>query len=67
MDNFGDLFGGLGDIIGGIFGNAEATDGAMGLAELFSPDERGGGEAPEQIVYERYLCGGPRTLNINDR
>jgi hypothetical protein len=66
MDNFGDLFGGLGDVFGEIFGGDGAAEGAMGLAELLGPQERGRGEMPT-IVYERYLCGGPRTLNINDR
>jgi hypothetical protein len=64
MDSFGDLFGGLGDMFGEIFGEAGA-EGAMGIAELLSPE----GRRPEvqAIVYERYLCGGPRKLNINDR
>jgi hypothetical protein len=61
MDNFGDLFGMLGEMFGGEAG----AEGAMGIAELLSPEGRRR-EAPP-IVYERYLCGGPRRLNINDR
>ena len=42
----------LGTIFGeGIFGGREARD-------------EGPQEAP--IVYERYLCGGPKYLDIND-
>lgn len=67
MDNLGDLFGGLGDALGEIFGSDGAAEGAMGLAELLSPEGRGRGEIPTAVVYERYLCGGPRTLNVNDR
>ena len=41
------------------------------LGELFG-EEVFGGERDERrdepnIVYERYLCGGPKYLNINDR
>jgi hypothetical protein len=65
MDSFGDIFGGLGDMLGEFFGG-EAAEGAMGLAEVFAPEGRRRGEqAP--VAYERYLCGGPRQLNINDR
>jgi hypothetical protein len=67
MDNLGDVFGGLSDLIGGIFGSDAGIEGAMGLAEVLSPDERNRREALPFIVYERYLCGGPRQLNINDR
>ncbi len=69
MSDFGDLFGGLGDMLGGIFGGAgaEASEGVMGLSEMFSsegsPERRGS----ELVSYERFLCGGPRALNINDR
>ncbi len=66
MDNFGDLFGGLGEMLGDMLGVEAVTDGAEGIGEMFSRDSRGErGDAP--IVYERYLCGGPRTLHINDR
>ena len=60
-----ELFGGLGEMFGEIFGEAGA-EAAMGVAELLAPEGRRGGEAAA-FVYERYLCGGPRTLNINDR
>ena len=63
MDNFGDLFGGLGEMLGGLLGGDE---GAEGLGALLRPEGRGG-ESPALIVYERYLCGGPREIGINDR
>jgi hypothetical protein len=66
MDNFGNMFGGLGDMLGEVFGTEAGAEGAMGLAEFFSPEGRRSGEAPP-ITHERYLCGGPRQLNINDR
>jgi hypothetical protein len=66
MDSFGEMFGGLGDMIGELFGGEAGAEGAMGLAELLAPDGGRRGEAPA-AVYERYLCGGPRQLNINDR
>jgi hypothetical protein len=65
MDNLGDLFGGLGDVFGEIFGGEAGAEGAMGIAELLSPEGRSG--EVQAITHERYLCGGPRKLNINDR
>ena len=62
MDNFGDMLGGLGDIIGGIFGGGEAGGGGLDLGALLSRDDERRGESPP-IAYERYLCGGPRKLN----
>ena len=51
MDNLGDI---LGTIFGeGIFGEVEER-----------MERR---EAPVTVAYERYLCGGPKYLNINDR
>jgi hypothetical protein len=47
----------LGDILGTIFG-----EGVFGEIDE-RPERR---EAPV-IVYERYLCGGPKYLGINDR
>jgi hypothetical protein len=64
VDNFGDLFGGLGDALGEIFGGEAGAEGAMGIAEMLSPEGR---REAQPYVYERYLCGGPRKLNINDR
>lgn len=61
MDSFGDFFGGLGEL----FGGEAAAEGAMGAAELLSDGRKRGETQP--IVYERYLCGGPRELHINDR
>jgi hypothetical protein len=65
MDNLGDLFGGLGDMFGEIFAGEAGAEGAVGIAELLSPEGRRG--EMQAIVFERYLCGGPRKLNINDR
>jgi hypothetical protein len=66
MDGLGDIFGGLGDMIGEMFGEEAGAEGAMGLAALFGSE---GGRRAEAapIVYARYLCGGPRELHINDR
>jgi hypothetical protein len=60
-----DLFGGIGDMFGEIFGGEAGAEGAMGLAEMLAPEGRRG--EMQSAVYERYLCGGPRKLNINDR
>jgi hypothetical protein len=65
VDGFGDLFGGLGDAIGEIFGGEAGAEGALGLAEMLSPEGRR--REVQVFVHERYLCGGPRELNINDR
>jgi len=64
MDDFGDLFSGVGDAIGEIFGGDEA---ASGFAAFLSPEGRRRGENVEPPALERYLCGKPRELNINDR
>ncbi len=67
MDNFGDLFGGLGEILGEMLG--EQDEGvAGGLAAMLAPERRRRSEeAIVPIVYARYLCGGPRELDVNDR
>jgi hypothetical protein len=67
MDNFGDLFGGLSDLIGDMIGSGVEEAGAEGVGAMFAAPPDGGGEAEMPYVYERYLCGGPRSLNINDR
>ncbi len=67
MDSFGDVFGGLGDMLGEILGGEAGAEGALGFAELLAPEGRRQRGATPPIVYERYLCGGPRQLNINDR
>ncbi len=59
---------GFGDLLGGLFG--ESAEGG-GLGELVA-GIFGGGEPPKRepgapVTYERYLCGGPKILNINDR
>lgn len=67
MDGFGDLFGGIGDMLGEVFGGEAGAEGAMGLASFLSPEGRRGRGEAGPAVYERYLCGGPRKLHINDR
>lgn len=59
---------GFGDLLGGLLG--ESAEGA-GLGELIA-GIFGGGKPPEReigqpVTYERYLCGGPKNLNLNDR
>ena len=67
MDNLGDLFGGLGDALGEIFGSDGAAEGAMGLGRDSLARRPRSRRNPTAVVYERYLCGGPRKLNVNDR
>jgi hypothetical protein len=67
MDGLGDILGGLGDMLGGVFGTDAGTEGAMGLAELLAPEAQRERREAGPVVYERYLCGGPRTLHVNDR
>ena len=59
MSGFGDLFGAIGDLIGGAI---EAREGL----EAF----RGGGEGPayasQTETYDRVLTGNKRVLNVND-
>jgi hypothetical protein len=59
---------GFGELLGGLFGESAE---AGGLGELIA-GIFGGGKAPEReigqpVTYERYLCGGPKNLNMNDR
>jgi hypothetical protein len=56
MDNLGGIFDAL-------FGDGEAGEALEEVFDEGRPDER---EQP-YVVYERYLCGGPKILNINDR
>lgn len=67
MSGFGGLFGGVGEMLGGIFGEEAGVEGALGIAELLSPEARRRRGETMPAVYERYLCGKPRELNINDR
>jgi len=63
--------GDFGDILGSIFGGGGGGDAAEGVTDMVaglfgaSGGEQGG--ESELIVYERYLCGGPKALGINDR
>ena len=66
MDGLGDLFGGVGDMLGEMFGGEASAEGLMGFGELLSPEGRRA-NAAAPVIYERYLCGGPRERNINDR
>jgi hypothetical protein len=65
MDDFGDLLGGLGEILGDMLGET-AADGPPSFADFLSPERRRR-DAGAVIVHERYLCGGPRKRNVNDR
>ncbi|HEY0382981.1 MAG TPA: hypothetical protein VGC72_12360 [Candidatus Elarobacter sp.] len=55
---FGGLFGGLAEL----FGEGVVEGVAHGTAEAMSGESDDDGPAERT----RYLCGGPRTLNIND-
>ncbi len=59
----------LGDILGGLFGGGgDAGDGATDLVAGLFGSRGGEGDADTPpIVYERYLCGGPKVSNVNDR
>lgn len=65
----------LGDIIGSLFGGAAETGGAGEVAGgllggMFGGELGGrsrGNDAGQPVSFERYLCGGPKYLNINDR
>lgn len=66
MDGFdiGDM---LGSLFGGAVEGAGVADTAAGLlGGLFGGQPRQS-EVVQPITYERYLCGGPKHLNINDR
>jgi hypothetical protein len=65
MGDFGDLFGGVGDVLGEMFGGGDEA--AAGFAAFLSPEGGRRRENVEPPAFERYLCGKPRELNINDR
>ena len=71
MAGFGDLLGGLGDLIGGIIGgvaeNVREAAVAAGI-EAFTGQEREGSPPSERTAtYDRRLAGARRPLNVNDR
>lgn len=60
------------DFLSSIFENLFSDGAADGVAEfagglLESGDRDGERRSEAPYVYERYLCGGPATLGINDR
>lgn len=67
MGGLGDLFGGLGEFFGGL-AEAGAEGAAEGVAARFAEKAMGGDddEVYGEVALDRYLTGGPRTLNVND-
>jgi hypothetical protein len=61
MDNFGELFRGIGELLGGI---SEMAGERAGEA-MFDGEQGHGRDATATI--DRYLVGAPRILNVNDR
>jgi len=63
---------GFGEFLGSLFeGASEAASeaafaAAAGGYESSMPEAGEGGRDVADETYERYLCGGPRALNIND-
>ena len=55
------------DMLGSLFGESAEGEGAAALLGGLFGGEKRSREPGEAIVYERYLCGGPKYLNINDR
>jgi hypothetical protein len=65
MDGLGDLFGSIGEMLSGLGEGAgeAAADGAVAAMAFGRRD----GETPSMTAsVDRYLCGGPRVLNVND-
>ena len=58
MGGFGDLLGGL----AGLFGEGAVEGVVHTAAEAMSDDDAG----ERAVNATRYLCGGPRMLNINE-
>jgi len=67
VDDFGDLFGSVGDALGELLGGDAGPAGASGIAAFLSPEARRRRDNDAPRPCERYLCGEPRELNINDR
>ncbi|MDQ6943267.1 MAG: hypothetical protein M3169_12240 [Candidatus Eremiobacteraeota bacterium] len=66
MGGFGDLFGALGELFGGVTG-AVGEGAVEAVAGGVIEGVRGGEDAPDvDATYERYLAGAPRALNVND-
>ncbi len=65
MDGLGSLFGAIGELFGGVteFAGENAVEAVgAGMIEAARDD----GDDDTGATYERYLAGGPRTLNVND-
>jgi hypothetical protein len=59
MGGFGDLFGSLGDLIGGV------VEGVQTMEDATRNEGRSAGYEGAPPM-ERYLVGGPKPLNVND-
>jgi hypothetical protein len=66
MDSLGGLFSALGELFGGAAEFA-GENVAEAVAGGFIEAARERNETESDAVYERYLAGVPRPLNVNDR
>lgn len=61
----------FGDILGSIFGGGGGGDASQGVGDmvagLFEGTRENENSGEGFIAHERYLCGGPKTLNVNDQ
>jgi hypothetical protein len=66
MDGLGDFLGSLFEGVSEVAGEAAFAAAADGGYDSTMPGAGEGGRDVASETYERYLCGGPRDLNIND-
>ena len=66
MEGFGELFGAIGELFGGAAEFA-GENVAEAVAGGFVDAARERNDTESDAVYERYLAGAPRVLNVNDR
>lgn len=66
MAGFGDLFGGLGELLGR-FSEVAGERTAEAAFESMSEKRNAPGEFDASATVDRYLTGARRTLHINDR